>query len=156
TRELHHLAMHDKLTGLPNRALLTEQLKEAIAKTRQGEKFALLFLDFDRFKVVNDSLGHQTGDLLLTAIADRIRQTLGKYDATHTMAARLGGDEFTVLLSGLNDFSQVMELVKDLRANLHRPHVLRGHEVFSTVSIGITNSDIGYTLPEDVLRDADN
>ncbi|HLL77110.1 MAG TPA: EAL domain-containing protein [Pyrinomonadaceae bacterium] len=151
--QLIHGALHDALTGLPNRALFMDHLKLAIdrAKRRPGQIFALLFLDLDRFKVINDSLGHMIGDQLLVAIARRLEAHLRPGDTV----ARLGGDEFTVLLEDINDVSEATEVAERLQAELSAPFILSGREVFTTVSIGVAPSTLGYMHSDDVLRDAD-
>ncbi len=162
TAELQNLALRDKLTGLPNRVFFNEHLSHAVARARRNPdyKFAVLFLDFDRFKVVNDSLGHEVGDLLLIEIARRLRESLrhndviAQPDAAST-AARLGGDEFVVLLDSIHDARDAVRVTERLLTLLAVPYKLKGHEVHTTVSIGITSSDCGYQCAEDVLRDAD-
>ena len=150
---LLHEALHDELTGLPNRTLLLDRLAQALRRRRRDERhrFAVLFLDLDRFKVVNDSLGHLVGDQLLIAVARRLRQVLRPSDTV----ARLGGDEFALLLEDM-DPSRDAEAVAD---RVHRalgvPVVVGGHEVFTSVSIGICHGDESYRRPEDLLRDAD-
>ncbi|GAB1541017.1 hypothetical protein NUACC21_36860 [Scytonema sp. NUACC21] len=151
--QLHHDAFHDTLTGLPNRALFMERLKCAVEQAKQQEDylFAVLFLDLDGFKVINDSLGHLLGDQFLIAIASRLKVCLGPRDTV----ARLGGDEFTVLLEGLQDVRDALCFADQIQQALSLPFYLDGQEVFSTASIGIALSEIGYDRPEDVLRDAD-
>jgi diguanylate cyclase (GGDEF)-like protein/PAS domain S-box-containing protein len=151
--QLLHDAFHDGLTGLPNRALFMDRLKLAIARAKrhQGRQFAVLFLDFDRFKLINDSLGHQVGDLLLIGIAERLRATLRPEDTV----ARLGGDEFTILLDDLQDAAAAVEVADRLQKEVTRPFNLDGHEVFTSASIGIALSALGYEHPGEVLRDAD-
>ncbi len=149
---LHH-AFHDALTCLPNRALFMDRLKQAIyhSKRRQDYIFAVLFLDLDRFKIVNDSLGHMVGDQLLVAMARRLALCLRPGDTI----ARLGGDEFTILLDDVKDFANANFVAERIQKALALPFDLDGHEVFTTVSIGIAVSATGYDRPEDVLRDAD-
>ncbi|HEY9282938.1 MAG TPA: EAL domain-containing protein [Pyrinomonadaceae bacterium] len=151
--QLVHSALHDALTGLPNRALFMDHLKLAIerAKRRPGRIFALLFLDLDRFKVINDSLGHMIGDQLLVGIARRLEAHLRPGDTV----ARLGGDEFTILLEDINEVSEATDVAERLQAELSAPFNLSGREVFTTVSIGVAPSTLCYSHPEDVLRDAD-
>jgi diguanylate cyclase (GGDEF)-like protein/PAS domain S-box-containing protein len=146
-------AFHDALTGLPNRALFIDHLKLSVerAKRRQDRLFAVLFLDFDRFKIINDSLGHMVGDQLLVGIARRLEACLRPGDTV----ARLGGDEFTVLLEDLNDTNEAIEVAERLQQTLSLPFNLKGSEVFTTASIGIALSTIGYEQAEEVLRDAD-
>ncbi|HEX8069035.1 MAG TPA: EAL domain-containing protein [Pyrinomonadaceae bacterium] len=150
---LLHDALHDVLTGLPNRALFMDHLKLAIqrAKRTPGRLFAALFLDLDRFKIVNDSLGHMVGDQLLVGIARRLETCLRPGDTV----ARLGGDEFTVLLEELTDMSDAIQITQRIQQELSMPFNLGGHEVFTTVSIGIAPSLTGYDRAEDLLRDAD-
>ncbi|MHC5024237.1 MAG: putative bifunctional diguanylate cyclase/phosphodiesterase [Planctomycetota bacterium] len=160
--KLKHAALHDALTGLPNRAMFMEQLGRAIRCTKHftDHQFAVLFLDFDRFKIVNDSLGHEAGDQLLLNIASRLQETLDDVEQTTKagakhVAARLGGDEFVVLLDGVRDMDWVMQLADRLQAVLAAPHDLDGQEVVSTASIGIVLSDGRYDRADDVIRDAD-
>lgn len=151
--QLLHDASHDALTGLPNRVLFMERLSHAIslAKRRRNYSFAVLFFDLDRFKLINDSLGHLVGDQLLIAIARRLE----KYLRVGDTVARLGGDEFTILLEDIRDGNVVTTIVNRLQEELTRPFNLNGHEVFTSTSIGIALSTIGYDRPEDLLRDAD-
>lgn len=151
--ELRHNAFHDPLTALPNRALFTERLGHAVqqAKRHKDYLFAVLFLDLDRFKVINDSLGHLLGDQFLIIIAGRLKACLRLTDT----AARLGGDEFTILLEGINDVSDALRVTKRIQKELALPIHLGGQEVFATASIGIALSATGYDRPEDLLRDAD-
>ena len=150
---LLHEAMHDVLTGLPNRALFMDHLKLSVerVKRRDDRLFAVLFLDLDRFKIINDSLGHMVGDQLLVGIARRLETCLRPGDTV----ARLGGDEFTILLEDLNGAGEAIDVAERLQKSLARPFNLNGHEVFTTVSIGIALSATGYDRPDDVLRDAD-
>lgn len=148
-----HAAFHDELTDLPNRALLTEHIKLAIERPRSRDEqfFALLFLDLDRFKNINDSLGHIAGDQLLVATARCLEDCMRPMDTV----ARLGGDEFAILLDGLDDVDDAILVAERIQQSLTRPFMLNGHEVFVTASIGITFSNGGYEDPENVLRDAD-
>jgi diguanylate cyclase (GGDEF)-like protein len=148
-----HAAYHDALTGLPNRVLLTDHLRLAIerAKRHREHSFGLIFLDLDRFKYINDSLGHAAGDQLLVGIARRLETALRPTDTV----ARLGGDEFAILLDGLEDDGDAIRLAERVQTDLSAPFTLNGHEVFTTASVGITLSTTGYDHPEDVLRDAD-
>ena len=162
TQELRSAALHDRLTGLPNRAFLMEQLARAINAHRRDPKrnrFALLFLDFDRFKVINDSLGHEVGDRLLIAVAERLRGSLRDTDTIspavgNSVAARLGGDEFIVLLEQIDDHDAA-RVAQRLLQVLSTPYDLGGRVVQSTVSIGVTTGSVGYARPEDAIRDAD-
>jgi len=151
--QLLHDAFHDALTGLPNRALFMDHLQMAIQRSKRDEDrlFAALFLDLDRFKIINDSLGHMVGDQLLVGIARRLESCLRPGDTV----ARLGGDEFTVLLEDMAETNDAIEVAGRIQAELSVPFNLEGHEVFTSVSIGIAPSSIGYERAEDLLRDAD-
>ncbi len=151
--QLIHSALHDHLTGLPNRALFIDHLKLAIerAKRRPEHQFAVLFLDLDRFKVINDSLGHTIGDHLLVGIARRLEAALRPGDTV----ARLGGDEFTILLEDVRDLDEALQVAERLQSDLAKPFNFDGHEVFTTVSSGLAQSAGRYERPEDMLRDAD-
>ncbi|MBW8878320.1 MAG: EAL domain-containing protein [Acidobacteria bacterium] len=151
---LQHDAFHDPLTGLPNRALFMDRLGMAIAhaKRRLSYTFAVLFIDLDRFKNVNDSLGHVAGDELLVAVARRLESCLRPGDTV----ARLGGDEFTILLDEVADVDHAVQVARRLHQVMAQPFKAHGHEVFVTISLGITVGAGGdYDRPEDVLRDAD-
>ena len=150
---LLHDATHDALTGLPNRLLFMKSLRNVIEQAQQHQDyiFALLFLDIDRFKLVNDSLGHAIGDQLLVAIATRIKACLRPED----VMARLGGDEFTILLKNVKNINNATQVAERIQQELLLPFNLSGHEVFSSVSIGIALSHARYKQPEDLLRDAD-
>ncbi len=151
--QLRRNAFHDPLTGLPNRLLFTERLTQVIARSREQENslFAVLFLDLDRFKVINDSLGHLVGDQLLIAIARRLELCVKQSD----LVARLGGDEFTILLDNIQDESATHQVAERIHLELSRPFNLNGHEVFTTVSIGIALSSTNFEFTEDMLRGAD-
>ncbi len=146
-------ATHDALTGLPSQALLTKRLARAIdrAKNDPGYSFAVLFFDLDRFKNVNDSLGHSIGDLLLEEIAHRLQANVQPED----MVARLGGDEFVLLLEDVGEPNNVTEVAQRLQSVLRAPFKLYGHELFTTASIGIVQGSPVYDEPEELLRDAD-
>jgi len=152
--QLLHDALHDGLTGLPNRALFTDRLKLSLAraKRRDDYRFSVLFLDLDRFKTINDSLGHLVGDQLLIGIARRLESCVRTGDTV----ARLGGDEFTILLDDVGeDPGDVIRLTERVKKELAQPFNLGGHEVFTSVSIGIAPSTTGYERSDDILRDAD-
>ncbi|MBI1722896.1 MAG: EAL domain-containing protein [Gemmatimonadetes bacterium] len=151
--QLTHGALHDPLTGLPNRALFIERVSEALERAgRQPEyRFAVLFLDFDHFKVINDSLGHIAGDRLLVAIARRLQNCTRPGD----LVARLGGDEFTLLLEDVTDANEAERAAERLLNSLAAPFEVLEREVFAGASIGVALSSTGYQRPEDVLRDAD-
>ena len=148
-----HIAFHDSLTGLPNRARFHEHLARAIERSAADpqRRFAVMFLDFDRFKLVNDSMGHSAGDAFLIQVARRIRENVRPGD----IVARLGGDEFVVLCDDLERDSHVVTLAERLQIVLATPLQVGGTEITTSASIGITFSTIGYHLPEEVLRDAD-
>ncbi len=146
-------AFRHALTGLPIRALFMDRLESALrrAKSNNGYSFAVLVLDLDRFKLVNDSLGHAVGDELLVAIARRLEECLGEGNT----AAYLGGDEFTILLEEAVDPSSAMRVAEKIKGQLSLPFNVRGHEVFTSASIGIAMSSTGYERSEDLMRDAD-
>jgi len=159
---LQFRAHHDELTGLPNRAFFRERLERAIlySKDTPAYRFALLFLDFDRFKLINDSLGHEIGDQFLKEIARRLECCLsahadGEDVFNSAMTARLGGDEFTVLLEGRGDTADAERVAEKLQAVLSEPYELEGHEIVSSVSVGIVGSDMGHDSADELLRDAD-
>ncbi len=149
---LQRAAQQDSLTGMPNRRRFQERLDEALEQAHNDAsyRFAVLFLDFDRFKVINDSMGHDIGDRLLIQIAERLQHHLRKRD----LAARLGGDEFVVLLDDVDD-SELASTVERLQHALREAYKVGELEVALTVSIGVVTSDQGYYRPQDVLRDAD-
>ena len=151
--QLLHDAFHDSLTGLPNRALFIDHLKLAVthSRRRKGYLFAVLFIDLDRFKVINDSLGHMVGDKLLVATARRLESCLREGDTI----ARLGGDEFTILLDGIKDHGDARRVAERVQELLAEPFDLAGRELFVTASVGIKYSGNDDEQPEDLLRDAD-
>ena len=152
-QQLLHDALHDALTNLPNWALFMDRLGVAIARSQRhrDHMFAVLFLDLDRFKNVNDSLGHTFGDQILVAIADRFRTLLRPEDTV----ARLGGDEFAVLVEWIRGPSDATRIAERMSEEVERRFDLQGHEVFASASIGIALSTSEYERPEEVLRDAD-
>ncbi len=151
--KLRHDAFHDSLTGLPNRAwfmsLLERRIKSALRDP--DSLYAVMFLDLDRFKLVNDSLGHLVGDELLKRVAVRLRNCLRAPDTV----ARLGGDEFVILLEKIKDIEDAIEVAKRIKEQLRMPFNLNDREVHTGTSIGIALSTAGYERPEEVLRDAD-
>jgi len=150
--QLVHDALHDALTGLPNRNLLLTFLESAVQRTQRGRRtFSVLFVDLDRFKLVNDSLGHMIGDRLLVAVADRLRHCVRPGD----VVARLGGDEFTILLDDIQDARDPTRVSERIHEALHVPVELEGHDIFVTASIGIALGAAGQQPPEVLLRDAD-
>ncbi|MDQ6826862.1 MAG: amino acid permease, partial [Candidatus Eremiobacteraeota bacterium] len=152
-QRLLHVASHDGLTGLPNRALFMDRFKQMIARMqRRNDHFAaVLFLDLDRFKLVNDSLGHLSGDLLLVAVARRLEHCLRPGDTL----ARLGGDEFTILLDDIEDERDAVVFAERILIELAPPFAIATGQIYASASIGIAITRTGYDLPEDVLRDAD-
>ncbi|NEO52649.1 MAG: EAL domain-containing protein [Okeania sp. SIO3B5] len=151
--KLLEMALHDSLTGLANRVLFMDRLKQALDKTQANSayKFAVMFLDCDRFKVVNDSLGHLVGDELLIAISGRLQKVLKPEDTL----ARLGGDEFGILQINIQDIDPAVNLANQIFELLSYPFKLLRHEVFINASIGITLGNSNYEKPEYLLRDAD-
>ena len=144
----------DALTGLCNRAVFVEALGRRLDNggTRRGASgFAVLYLDLDRFKVVNDSLGHMVGDELLISVSQRLESCLRPGDAL----ARLGGDEFAILLDGLSDGQQANAIAFRIQEKLSAPFQIGGREVFTSVSIGIAFGRADYANPDDIMRDAD-
>ena len=150
---LRHDAMHDPLTNLPNRAYFLDQLRRSMERSRRHSDYmaAVLFMDLDRFKIVNDSLGHQSGDAMLLSISQRLESCLRAGD----VVARFGGDEFAVLLEDMNGINDAIMVANRVQKELTLPFVLQGVEVFTSASIGIALVNPSYTLPEDLLRDAD-
>ena len=151
--QLRHMALHDGLTSLPNRVLFTNRLEQAINRTKRRSNylFAVLFLDCDRFKVVNDSLGHLVGDQLLIAVARRLESCLRPVDTI----ARLGGDEFAILLEELEDLNDAASVAERLNQELALPFCIDKREIFINASIGIVLGTKDYQQPEALLRDAD-
>jgi diguanylate cyclase (GGDEF)-like protein len=158
---LRHMAMHDSLTGLANRTYLLDRLRHCISRHRRDEdyRFAVLFLDLDNFKLINDSLGHDVGDELLVSIAQRLTAAVRALDSvvhfTEDTTARLGGDEFIVLLDGLRKSSDAMVVAERIQQRLQACFTLKGHDVTVSASIGITVVERPYDRPEEILRDAD-
>jgi diguanylate cyclase (GGDEF)-like protein len=160
SKELHesrehfrHAAFHDALTELPNRLLFIEHLRLALGHVHQNEahRFSVLFLDLDRFKNINDSLGHPSGDELLILIARRLEACVRQTD----VVARFGGDEFAILLDGLNDTSDAIHVAEQLLQTISAPFKLSNHEAITTASIGVALSSPNYKEAEDIIRDAD-
>lgn len=151
--ELRYASSHDALTGLPNRSSFTKRLERAVEQAKQDKDslFAVLFIDLDRFKVINDSLGHLVGDQLLITVARRLKASLRSGD----MVARLGGDEFTILLEHIRSADDATLVADRVAHELTAPINLEGHELFVTASIGIALSANGYEHADDILRDAD-
>ena len=152
--QLHHQALYDSLTNLPNRALFIKRLKRVVTRPTQHEnyQFAVLFIDIDRLKVINDSLGHERGDQLIIEVARRLEKCMRSSDT----AARFGGDEFAILLDDINDASDATRIADRIQEELSLPLTLGGHEICTTASIGIALSSTGYSMADDLLRDADS
>lgn len=150
--ELRYASLHDALTGLPNRQLLNDRLEQAMRKrARGGDKgFGVLFMDLDRFKLVNDSLGHQAGDELLRQVSQRISECLRAEDTL----ARMGGDEFSLIIES-STLTEIEQIAERILTTLKRPFELEGHEIKTGGSIGIVEYDDRYNRPEEMLRDAD-
>jgi len=152
-QQLLHDAFHDELTGLANRALFVDRTSMALASLRRGRgrPFGVLFLDLDRFKHINDSLGHSVGDGLLMGIARRFGELLRPGDTV----ARLGGDEFALLATNVRDVGAAVHFTQRIQESLAEPFLIDGHEVFVTASIGIAFSSGGAATADGMLRDAD-
>ena len=152
--ELRHQALHDALTGLPNRTLFTERLDQALQRFNRypDEMFAVLFIDLDRFKVINDSLGHLVGDQLLIQIAQILLRHVRSVDTV----ARLGGDEFVILLERIAHLNEAIQVVERIQADIKAPFSVTGHTIFTSASLGIALGSPNYHRGEDLLRDADN
>ena len=151
--KLRHDALHDALTGLPNRALLQDRLEVALKRLKRepGGCFAVLFFDLDRFKTVNDSLGHTVGDQLLVAVAQRLRSVVRPADTV----ARLGGDEFALLVDELHQHEEAIQIADRLWELIAAPMEVDGHRLHTTASIGIALSGTNYEEADEILRDAD-
>lgn len=152
-QKLRYDALHDALTGLPNRVAYTKQLEIALAEVNESNEklLAVMFLDLDGFKLVNDSLGHAAGDELLKQITGRLLECVRDRD----LVARLGGDEFSILLENLPDIKQALRIAERIKERLSEPVQLSGQEIFIGVSIGIATTEIKYQAPGEMLRDAD-
>ncbi|VAX39300.1 diguanylate cyclase/phosphodiesterase (GGDEF & EAL domains) with PAS/PAC sensor(s) [hydrothermal vent metagenome] len=159
--ELRYLAYHDQVTGLPNRAYLLDRIEQCIARSLRvpGYRYAVLYLDLDNFKLVNDSMGHDRGDKLLQDVAQRLRACMRTIDSVarveEDIAARVGGDEFIVLLEGLRDLKDSARVAQRFLEVLNRPFRLDGREITVCASIGIATSERPYVRSQEVLRDAD-
>jgi diguanylate cyclase (GGDEF)-like protein/PAS domain S-box-containing protein len=146
-----HLAHYDALTDLPNRLFFREQLEQALKRVRRGEQLAVLYFDLDKFKGVNDTLGHQGGDELLKAVAERLRGCLRETD----IVARLGGDEFAIVQTAVERLSDVTDLVKRIHDAIRAPCEVLGHQLSSDASIGIAMAPNDGTEPDQLLKNAD-
>ena len=150
--QLRHQAFHDSLTGLPNRALFMERLEHALTRTRRGEgSVAVLFMDLDNFKLVNDSLGHEVGNELLAGVAQRLKACSRPEDTV----ARLGGDEFAILVEDVTDEREAIRIAQRIAENLRTPFTLEEQEVFAVLSIGIALGTATKHNAQDLLRLAD-
>ena len=151
--QLRHDALHDKLTGLPNRSYFLEELQKSwqMSRSYQEHQFAVMFLDLDRFKYINDSLGHQVGDDLLLEFTRRLQTCL----SSQHLLARLGGDEFTILVRQINQLDDAIKLAISILKQLQLPFYLEKQEIFISSSIGIVMSNERYEHVEDMVRDAD-
>ena len=151
--QLRHQAFHDALTGLPNRILFMDRLEWALHRSQRkhGYRFAVFFLDLDRFKIVNDSLGHQAGDTLLVEASARLQRALRPMDTV----ARFGGDEFAVLVDDISGTLDATHVLSRLQEELARPFVIQGRPVFTSASIGVVLKTWSYERPEHLVRDAD-
>ncbi|MBX9736475.1 MAG: EAL domain-containing protein [Phycisphaerales bacterium] len=158
---LRHAATHDALTGLANRSHIRAAISEAIERrSRDGAMFGAFLLDFDRFKIINDSLGHETGNALLISIAHRLRTITeswrtGEGEKATAVCGRLGGDEFMIIASGVRSEASLNDLGQQLVGALRLPHMIDGTNLFSTASVGLTSSEHEYVEPSVVMRDAD-
>ena len=146
-----HMARHDALTDLPNRVLLRERLEQELKRVKRGECLAMLCLDLDHFKSVNDTLGHPIGDTLLKLVADRLRGCTREPDTI----ARLGGDEFAIIMTQLQQPSDAAALAKRIRDSVMRPYQIDGHQIISDISIGISIAPIDGTEPDRLMKNAD-
>src|SRR3569623_2660947 len=152
--QLQRRAFYDQLTELPNRALFLDRLQHLLHRGRRAlgnPLIALLYLDLDRFKPINDRLGHQTGAELLIGTARRLARCLRPGDTL----ARLGGDEFTILLDEISSSAAAVGVAARIKQELSAPFMLRGHEIFTSISVGIALSREGFDSPNEMLRDAD-
>jgi diguanylate cyclase (GGDEF)-like protein/PAS domain S-box-containing protein len=149
--QVAHLARHDPLTDLPNRMLFREKLTDALAHTGRGQQLAVLYLDLDHFKTVNDTLGHPIGDELLRTVAERLRGCLRETD----MAARIGGDEFAIVQTGINAPANAAVLARRLRDTICAPYNLNGHAAVIDTSIGIALAPSDGTTPDAIMKNAD-
>jgi diguanylate cyclase (GGDEF)-like protein len=146
-----HMARHDALTDLANRALLREELEKALARVNRGERLAVLCLDLDRFKAVNDTLGHPAGDALLKEVAERLRRCVRDTDTV----ARLGGDEFAIIQAGVDTAQGVLPLARRIIESLSEPYTIDGHEAVIGTSVGIALAPSDGSTPDELLKSAD-
>lgn len=151
--KLRHNAFYDPLSNLPNRSLLLDRLDQALKRMQRNasEQFAVLFLDLDRFKNINDSLGHLAGDQLLVKVSEILKECVRPGDTV----SRIGGDEFAILAENIGDISEAISIAERINEDLTLPFQLSGREVFISASIGIAKGSVDYLQPVDLLRDAD-
>jgi diguanylate cyclase (GGDEF)-like protein len=150
-QQIAHMARHDALTDLPNRVLLRERLEHELKRVKRGEIVAMMCLDLDHFKSVNDTLGHPIGDELLKLVADRLRGCTREPDTI----ARLGGDEFAIIMTQLRQPSDAAVLARRIRASISKPYQVDGHQIVSDISIGISIAPIDGSEPDQLLKNAD-
>jgi diguanylate cyclase (GGDEF)-like protein len=146
-----HMARHDALTDLPNRMMLRERLDHELKRVKRGECLAVLCLDLDHFKSVNDTLGHPIGDELLKVVAERLRRCTREPDTI----ARLGGDEFAIIMTGMERPTDAVALAKRIRESITKPYHLDGHQIVADISIGISLAPIDASEPDQLLKNAD-
>jgi diguanylate cyclase (GGDEF)-like protein len=146
-----HMARHDALTDLPNRMMLRERLDHELKRVKRGECLAVLCLDLDHFKSVNDTLGHPIGDELLKVVAERLRRCTREPDTI----ARLGGDEFAIIMTGMERPTDAVALAKRIRDSITKPYHLDGHQIVADISIGISLAPMDATEPDQLLKNAD-
>lgn len=152
--QLSHRAFYDQLTGLPNRSLFVDRLRISFEHKKRDANylFAVMFMDVDRFKIVNDSLGHLEGDQLLIIVGQRLKNSVRTFDTV----ARFGGDEFAILFENIKDISDIESVIDRIHSEMKEPFSLSGREMFATISMGIALSNTSeYRQPEEILRDAD-
>ncbi|MEN9517772.1 MAG: hypothetical protein RLZZ381_360, partial [Cyanobacteriota bacterium] len=152
-QQLIHDALHDSLTGLPNRTLLIERIEFTIAHAKRNPdyKYGILFIDLDRFKVINDSLGHSIGDQLLIGVSNLLQECVREND----LVARLGGDEFVILLDGIKSIQDATSIGERIQQKMRSPFELQSQNIFTSASIGIVFGSSEYSNPADLMRDAD-
>ncbi len=146
-----HMARHDALTDLPNRMMLRERLDHELKRVKRGECLAVLCLDLDHFKSVNDTLGHPIGDELLKVVAERLRRCTREPDTI----ARLGGDEFAIIMTGMERPTDAVALAKRIRESITKPYHIDGHQILADISIGVSLSPIDASEPDQLLKNAD-
>jgi diguanylate cyclase (GGDEF)-like protein len=156
---LRHDASHDRLTGLPNRGMLMDRIEHCVRLSKHDPNYlyAVLFIDVDNFKLVNDSLGHEAGDHLLVGIGERLIRSIRAVDTASrpTIASRLGGDEFVLLLGGIRCQSDAIRVAKRIEKIMEAPFLIERHEVTASLSVGVAFRRPEYDRAADILRDAD-